>query len=55
MTNLVRYSLQAADPNVVTVQDGMVLQGKAVGTTTVQVDNECPGCVHVCVHVCMWL
>ncbi|XP_017265930.1 transmembrane protein 132D [Kryptolebias marmoratus] len=37
VTNLVRYSLQAADPNVVRVQDGMVLQGRAVGTTTVQV------------------
>lgn len=50
MTNLVRYSIQAADPNVVRVQDGMVLQGKAAGTTTVQVDN---GCVHVRVHVAL--
>ncbi|XP_069562705.1 transmembrane protein 132D [Brachyistius frenatus] len=37
VTRLVRYSLQVADLDVATVQDGVVLQGRAVGTTTVQV------------------
>ncbi|XP_059214266.1 transmembrane protein 132D [Centropristis striata] len=37
VTNLVRYSLKVADPDVARVQDGSVLQGRAVGTTTVQV------------------
>uniref|UniRef100_A0A4W6DET1 Uncharacterized protein n=1 Tax=Lates calcarifer TaxID=8187 RepID=A0A4W6DET1_LATCA len=37
VTNLVRYSLKVADPDVARVQDGVVLQGRAVGTTTVQV------------------
>uniref|UniRef100_A0A3Q0RQZ8 Uncharacterized protein n=1 Tax=Amphilophus citrinellus TaxID=61819 RepID=A0A3Q0RQZ8_AMPCI len=37
VTNLVRYSLNVADPDVARVQDGVVLQGRAVGTTTVQV------------------
>ncbi|XP_076614790.1 transmembrane protein 132D [Chaetodon auriga] len=37
VTNLVRYSLKVADPDVARVQDGAVLQGRAVGTTTVQV------------------
>lgn len=39
MTNLVQYSLKVADPDVVRVQDGVVLQGRAVGTTTVQVSQ----------------
>ncbi|XP_073334373.1 transmembrane protein 132D-like [Pagrus major] len=37
VTNLVRYSLRVADPDVARVQDGVVLQGRAVGSTTVQV------------------
>ncbi|XP_041816502.1 transmembrane protein 132C [Chelmon rostratus] len=37
VTNLVRYSLKVADPDVARVQDGVVLQGRAVGTSTVQV------------------
>ncbi|XP_023259167.1 transmembrane protein 132D-like isoform X1 [Seriola lalandi dorsalis] len=37
VTNLVRYSLKVADPDVARVHDGVVLQGRAVGTTTVQV------------------
>ncbi|XP_029299933.1 transmembrane protein 132C [Cottoperca gobio] len=37
VTNLVRYFLKVADPDVARVQDGVVLQGRAVGTTTVQV------------------
>uniref|UniRef100_A0A3B4G7Y1 Transmembrane protein 132D-like n=1 Tax=Pundamilia nyererei TaxID=303518 RepID=A0A3B4G7Y1_9CICH len=37
VTNLVRYSLNIADPDVARVQDGVLLQGRAVGTTTVQV------------------
>ncbi|XP_074474128.1 transmembrane protein 132D-like [Sebastes fasciatus] len=37
VTNLVRSSLKVADPDVARVQDGVVLQGRAVGTTTVRV------------------
>ncbi|KAM9734420.1 transmembrane protein 132D [Menidia menidia] len=37
VTNLVRYSLKVADPDIARVLDGIVLQGRAVGTTTVQV------------------
>ncbi|KAM6902723.1 transmembrane protein 132D [Xenentodon cancila] len=37
VTNLVRNSLKVADPDVARVHDGMVLQGRAVGTTAVQV------------------
>ncbi|XP_045923753.1 transmembrane protein 132C isoform X2 [Micropterus dolomieu] len=37
VTNLVRYSLKVIDLDVARVQDGVVLQGRAVGTTTVQV------------------
>ncbi|KAM4720273.1 transmembrane protein 132D-like [Anableps anableps] len=37
VTDLVRYALKVADPEVVRVQDGIVLQGRAVGTTVVQV------------------
>uniref|UniRef100_A0A3Q2WEN2 Si:dkey-1d7.3 n=1 Tax=Haplochromis burtoni TaxID=8153 RepID=A0A3Q2WEN2_HAPBU len=37
VTNLVRYSLNIADPDIARVQDGVLLQGRAVGTTTVQV------------------
>ncbi|XP_034751887.1 transmembrane protein 132D [Etheostoma cragini] len=37
VTNLVRSSLKVADSDVARVQDGGVLQGRAVGTTTVQV------------------
>ncbi|XP_029941479.1 transmembrane protein 132D [Salarias fasciatus] len=37
VTNLVRYSLKTVDPDVARVQDGVVLQGRAVGTTAVQV------------------
>ncbi|XP_054614115.1 transmembrane protein 132D-like isoform X2 [Dunckerocampus dactyliophorus] len=37
VTNLVRYSLKVADPEVARVQDGAVLQGRAVGRTAVQV------------------
>ncbi|XP_068430543.1 transmembrane protein 132D-like [Clinocottus analis] len=37
VTNLVRSSLKVADPDVARVQDGVVLQGRAVGTTTIQV------------------
>uniref|UniRef100_A0A3P9M4C9 Uncharacterized protein n=1 Tax=Oryzias latipes TaxID=8090 RepID=A0A3P9M4C9_ORYLA len=35
VTNLVRDSLKAADPDVARVLDGMVLQGRGVGTTVV--------------------
>ncbi|XP_054468515.1 transmembrane protein 132D [Anoplopoma fimbria] len=37
VTNLVRSSLKVEDPDVARVRDGVVLQGRAVGTTTVQV------------------
>ncbi|XP_077353938.1 transmembrane protein 132C-like [Festucalex cinctus] len=37
VTSLVRYSLKVSDPDVARIQDGEVLQGRAVGTTTVQV------------------
>lgn len=37
VTNLVQDSLKAADPDVARVLDGMVLQGRGVGTTVVQV------------------
>ncbi|XP_034459069.1 transmembrane protein 132C [Hippoglossus hippoglossus] len=37
VTSLVRNSLNVAEPEVARVQDGAVLQGRAVGTTTVQV------------------
>ncbi|KAM9841699.1 transmembrane protein 132D-like [Aulostomus maculatus] len=37
VTRLVRHSLRVADPEVARVQDGVVLQGRAVGATTVQV------------------
>ncbi|XP_068561596.1 transmembrane protein 132D-like [Cebidichthys violaceus] len=37
VTSLVRSSLKVADPDVARVQDGVVLQGRAVGTTAVQV------------------
>lgn len=43
-----RSSLKVADPDVARVQDGLVLQGRAVGTTTVQVSHEvcvCEACV----------
>uniref|UniRef100_A0A668A5G2 Si:dkey-1d7.3 n=1 Tax=Myripristis murdjan TaxID=586833 RepID=A0A668A5G2_9TELE len=37
VTNLVRYSLKVADPDVARLQAGVVLQGRAMGTTTLQV------------------
>ncbi|TNN71471.1 Transmembrane protein 132D [Liparis tanakae] len=37
VTNLVRSSLKVAHPEVARVQGGVVLQGRAVGTTTIQV------------------
>uniref|UniRef100_UPI0037E7B281 transmembrane protein 132D-like n=1 Tax=Semicossyphus pulcher TaxID=241346 RepID=UPI0037E7B281 len=37
VTNLVRNSLKVVDPEVAKVQDGSVLQGRAVGSTAVQV------------------
>ncbi|XP_067341376.1 transmembrane protein 132D [Channa argus] len=37
VTNLVRHTLRVANPDVAWVQDGLVLQGRAVGTTTIQV------------------
>uniref|UniRef100_A0A8C3GAS9 Uncharacterized protein n=1 Tax=Cyclopterus lumpus TaxID=8103 RepID=A0A8C3GAS9_CYCLU len=37
VTNLVRSSIKVAHPDVARVQGGVVLQGRAVGTTTVQV------------------
>ncbi|XP_035465129.2 transmembrane protein 132D-like [Scophthalmus maximus] len=37
VTSLVRKSLKVSDPDVARVQDGPVLQGRAVGTTSVQV------------------
>ncbi|XP_053267752.1 transmembrane protein 132C [Pleuronectes platessa] len=37
VTSLVRNSLKVAEPEVARVQEGAVLQGRAVGTTTVQV------------------
>ncbi|KAI9524796.1 hypothetical protein NQZ68_014331 [Dissostichus eleginoides] len=37
VTNIVRSFLKVSDPEVARVQDGVVLQGRAVGTTTVQV------------------
>lgn len=39
VTNLVRDSLKAADPDVARVLDGVVLQGRGVGTTVVQVSH----------------
>lgn len=48
VTNLVRSSVKAADPDVVRLQDGVVLQGRAVGATTVQVSSG------ACVCVCVW-
>lgn len=45
VTGLVRSSLKVADPDVARVQDGLVLQGRAVGTTTVQVSHEVCVCV----------
>jgi len=45
VTNLVRYSLKVENPDIARVQDGMVLQGRAVGTTTVQVSHELRLCV----------
>lgn len=49
MTNIVRSFLKVSDPEVARVQDGVVLQGRAVGTTTVQVSH-CV-CVCACVYV----
>ncbi|XP_029372266.1 transmembrane protein 132E-like [Echeneis naucrates] len=37
VTNLVRYSLSVANPDVARVHNGVVLQGRTVGTTTLQV------------------
>uniref|UniRef100_A0A8C6V692 Si:dkey-1d7.3 n=1 Tax=Neogobius melanostomus TaxID=47308 RepID=A0A8C6V692_9GOBI len=37
VTSLVRGSVKVADPEVARVSDGLVLQGRAVGTTSVQV------------------
>ncbi|KAM3874370.1 transmembrane protein 132D [Diretmus argenteus] len=37
VTNLVRYSLKVVDPDVARVQAGVILQGRAMGTTTLQV------------------
>ncbi|XP_074547138.1 transmembrane protein 132D [Halichoeres trimaculatus] len=37
VTSLVQSTLKVTDPEVARVQDGLVLQGRAVGTTTVQV------------------
>uniref|UniRef100_A0A3Q1G2C4 Transmembrane protein 132D-like n=1 Tax=Acanthochromis polyacanthus TaxID=80966 RepID=A0A3Q1G2C4_9TELE len=37
VTNLVRYNLNVADPDVAWVQDGVVVRGRAVGATSVQV------------------
>ncbi|KAG7498414.1 hypothetical protein JOB18_007974 [Solea senegalensis] len=37
VTNLVHRALKVADPDVAVVQDAAVLQGRSVGTTTVQV------------------
>ena len=49
VTALVRSFLKVADPEVVRLQDG-VLQGRAVGATTVQVSLRV--CVCECVCVC---
>lgn len=51
VTNLVRYSLKVADPDIARVQDGVVLQGRAVGSTAVQVSHEL--CLSLCVCVCV--
>lgn len=40
VTNLVRYSLKVSDPDVARVQDGVLVQGRAVGATTIQVGHE---------------
>ncbi len=45
MTNLVRYSVKVADPDVARVQDGAVLQGRAVGSTSVQVSHAVCTCL----------
>ncbi|KAM4634111.1 transmembrane protein 132D [Polymixia lowei] len=37
VTNLVRYSLKVVDPDVARLQAGVVLQGRAMGTTALQV------------------
>lgn len=46
MTNLVGPSLSVADPDVAQLLDGGVLQGRSVGTTTVQVSSAC-----ICVSI----
>lgn len=50
VTDLVRYALKVADPEVARVQDGVVLQGRAVGTTVVQVRHQ-QTCVCISVEV----
>ncbi|XP_053734244.1 transmembrane protein 132D-like isoform X1 [Synchiropus splendidus] len=37
VTNLVRYFLKVGDPEIVRLQDGVVVHGRGVGSTTVQV------------------
>ena len=51
VTNLVRSSLKVADPDVARVLDGVVVQGRAVGTTAVQVSRDVRlcGCVALAV------
>nr|XP_020465413.1 transmembrane protein 132D-like [Monopterus albus] len=39
VTSLVRYFIKVSDPDIALVQDGVVLQGRAVGSTTVQVQS----------------
>lgn len=52
VTDLVRYSLKVSDPDVARVQDGVVLQGRAVGTTTVQVSLCVSECCKLCTRTC---
>lgn len=49
MTDLVRYALKVADPEVARMkEDGIVLQGRAVGTTLVQArDQQTSVCILV--------
>lgn len=55
VTSLVRKSLKVSDPDVARVQDGPVLQGRALGTTSVQVSYEVCVCVCARMYACLVL
>ena len=52
-TRLVRYSLRVGDQSIARLHAGTVLQGRAAGTTTLQVMCVCL-CVCMCVFVCVY-